>query len=334
MVQYILLFLLGLVLLIKGGDWFVDGSVGIARRFHLSEILIGATIVSIGTTLPEVMVSSISAAQGESDISYGNAIGSIICNTALISAITIAVRPGKINRKSLRLPVIFFFSAAVIYCATAYFVGEFTRPLGIGLLVIFAIYTVLSAFSAKKDPAPELPEESTDKPEEKPEPEDPKKKKLALFKEIAFLVLGAACIAGGAKLLVDNGIGISNELGVPQKVIALIFVALGTSLPELVTAITALAKGHSALSLGNIIGANLFNIVLVSGLSITIKPFAVPAETVVNGMNTSLIVDIPLMLVVMLILTVPTLIRGKLARWQGILLLSLYTAFCVFQFVI
>ncbi|MBE6530230.1 MAG: calcium/sodium antiporter [Ruminococcaceae bacterium] len=337
MVQYILLFLLGLVLLIKGGDWFVDGSVGIARRFHLSEILIGATIVAIGTTLPEVMVSSISAIQGESDISYGNAIGSIICNTALISAITIAIRPGKINRKSLRLPVIFFFSSAILYCATAYFAGEFTRPLGIGLLAIFVVYMILSVFAAKKDPIPTLPEEGADKPsepQEKQENDDPKKKKLDLIKEIVFLVLGAACIAVGAKLLVDNGIGISNELGVPQKVIALIFVALGTSLPELVTAITALAKGHSALSLGNIIGANLVNIVLVSGLSITLKPFAVPAETVVNGMNTSLIVDIPLMLVVMLILTVPTLIRGKLARWQGILLLSLYTAFCVFQFVI
>ena len=333
MVLYILLFLLGLALLIKGGDWFVDGSVGIARRFHLSEILIGATIVAIGTTLPEVMVSSISAVQGQSDISYGNAIGSVICNTALISAVTVAVRPGTVNRRSLRLPVIFFFSAAVIYCATAYFAGEFTRPLGICLLCIFAVYMVLSVLDAKKNPTPELLEEVADKPMDAAA-KDPKKERLALFKDIGFLLLGAACIAVGAKLLVDNGIGISNELGIPQKVIALIFVALGTSLPELVTAITALAKGHSALSLGNIIGANLFNLVLVSGLSVTIRPFAVPAATVVKGMNTSLIVDIPLMLAVMLILTVPALIRGKLARWQGILLLSLYAAFCVFQFVI
>ena len=333
MVIYILLFLLGLALLIKGGDWFVEGSVGVARRFHLSEILIGATIVSIGTTLPEVMVSSISAVQGASDISYGNAIGSVICNTALISAITVAVRPGSVNRRSLRLPVIFFFAAAVLYCATAYLTGYFTRLLGICLLLVFAAYIALSIWEAKKNPLPELAEE--DKPtEEQSENHDPKKEKIAFFKDLGFLVLGGACIAIGAKLLVDNGIGISNELGIPQKVVALVFVALGTSLPELVTAITALAKGHSALSLGNIIGANLFNIVLVSGLAVTIRPFAVPAETVVNGMNTSLVVDIPLMLAVMLILTVPALIRGKLARWQGILLLSLYAAFCVFQFVI
>lgn len=339
MVVYILLFILGLALLIKGGDWFVDGSVGVARRFHLSEILIGATIVSIGTTLPEVMVSSISAVQGQSDMSFGNAIGSIICNTALISAITIAVRPGKIHRRSLRLPVAFFFLSAVLYCTTAYITKEFSRPLGIGLLVIFIVYIVLSVREAKKNPIPELAEQEEEKQEEKVEPElseeaARKKNRTAFWKEIALLVIGGACIAVGAKLLVDNGIGISQELGVPQKVIALIFVALGTSLPELVTAITALVKGHSALSLGNIIGANLFNLVLVSGLSVTIRPFVVPTETTIAGMNTSFLVDIPLMLTVMLILTVPALIRGKLARWQGILLLSLYTAFCAFQFVI
>lgn len=360
MVKYILLFLLGLVLLIKGGDWFVDGSVGIARRLHLSEILIGATIVSIGTTLPEVMVSSISAFQGQSDISYGNAIGSVICNTALISAITIAVRPGKINRRSLYLPVAFFFFAALVYCITTYVTKEFSRPLGIGLLVVFAVYMILSVREAKKNPVLELADGTADKPQEKPtvnaekitlsaaessaegtktapetdEKVSRKKDRVALWKELAFLVIGGACIAVGAKLLVDNGIGISTELGIPQKVIALIFVALGTSLPELVTAITALVKGHSALSLGNIIGANLFNLILVSGLSVTIRPFQVPAGTTIHGINTSFLVDMPLMLAVMLILTVPALIRGKLFRWQGILLLSLYTAFCVFQFVI
>ncbi len=338
MVKYILLFLLGLGLLIKGGDWFVDGSVGVARRFHLSEILIGATIVSIGTTLPEVMVSSISAAQGQSDISFGNAIGSVICNTALISAITIAIRPGKIHRRSLRLPVIFFFLAAAVYCTIAYVTKEFSRPLGIGLLVIFVVYMILSVREAKKNPIPELAEGEPEPSEAAaPEPDKkatPKNPKLEFWKEIALLVIGGACIAVGAKLLVDNGIGISTELGIPQKVIALIFVALGTSLPELVTALTALVKGHSALSLGNIIGANLFNLVLVSGLSVTIRPFHVPTETTINGINTSFLVDMPLMLAVMLILTVPALIRGKLSRWQGILLLSLYTAFCVFQFVI
>ena len=126
----VLLFAVGLVCLIKGGDWFVDGSSALARRFHLPELLIGATVVSIGTTLPEVMVSSMSAVSGHGEIAYGNAIGSIICNTALIAAITIAVRPGKVDPKTLRFPVGFFFLSAAVYCVAAYVMGRFTRPLG------------------------------------------------------------------------------------------------------------------------------------------------------------------------------------------------------------
>lgn len=119
-------FIVGLLFLIKGGDWFVDGASALARRFHLPELLIGATVVSIGTTLPEVMVSTMSAVSGHGEIAYGNAIGSVICNSALIAAITIAVRPGKVDPKTLKTPVIFFFIAAAIYCVAAYGFGEFT----------------------------------------------------------------------------------------------------------------------------------------------------------------------------------------------------------------
>ena len=359
MFVHVLLFVVGLVLLIKGGDWFVDGAVGVARRFRLPEILIGATVVSIGTTLPEVMVSATSAVQGQSEISYGNAIGSIICNTALIAAVTVAVRPGTVNRKSLKLPVIFFFVAAIFYAVVSYAIGTFSRPVGIALLALFLTYMILSVRNARRAPqidatagegqaAPAVAaadaSATTDKPEadpadpaapaEVPDPAKAKKKARLLFwKDIAFLVIGAALIAGGANLLVEHGQAIAEALGVPQAVIALTFVALGTSLPELITAITSLIKGHGALSLGNVIGANLFNLVLVSGLSVTLKPFNVPATSFIGGLNTSLVVDIPLMLAVMLILTVPALARGKLARWQGILLLCLYAGFCVFRFV-
>ena len=156
----------------------------------------------------------------------------------------------------------------------------------------------------------------------------------SIVKEIVFLVLGAVLIAFGADFLVDNGTVIAKELGVPDAVIGLTFVAIGTSLPELVTAITSLVKGHSALSLGNIIGANLFNLVLVSGVSILLSPFTLPVGKTVAGINASLIIDIPVMLGVMLILVVPSLIRGKLSRVQGIALLSIYAAFCVLQFVL
>ena len=148
------------------------------------------------------------------------------------------------------------------------------------------------------------------------------------------MIVGAAFIAYGADLLVDNGTIIAEKLGVPESVIALTFVALGTSLPELVTAITALAKGHGALSLGNIIGANIFNMATVSGLSAAISPFAIPAAKTIGGLNASLVVDLPLMVTVMAIMTIPPLVSGKLRRWQGILLLALYAGFCVFQFAV
>lgn len=314
----ILLFIVGLVLLIKGGDWFVDGATAVAHRFHVPELLIGATVVSIGTTLPEVMVSASAAVGGHGEIAYGNAIGSIICNTALIAALTIAIRPGAVDKRSLRTPVLFFFVAAVFYAAIAYTGGSFTRLCGVALLLLFALYMTLTIRQSFRDAVPgEQSASGGDKP---------------LWKELVLLVLGAAVIAVGADLLVDNGTRIAQGFGVPESVIALTFVALGTSLPELVTAITSLVKGHSALSLGNIVGANLFNLVLVSGLSTTLSPFSVPQEKTLAGYNASLVLDIPLMMLVMLLMTVPALVKGRLARWQGLFLLAIYAGFCVFQF--
>jgi len=318
MLQPVLLFILGLLCLIKGGDWFVDGATGIARRFHLPELLIGATVVSIGTTLPEVMVSTASALRGHGEIAYGNAVGSVICNTALIAALTIAVRPAPVDKKALRLPVLFFFGAAAVYAITAYSVGFFHRAIGLLLLAMFFVYMFLTVRQMGRS--------STAAPDARQEDHEP------LGKNLLLLIVGAALIAVGADLLVDNGTLIAQALGVPESVIALTFVALGTSLPELVTAVTALLKGHGALSLGNVIGANLFNLVLVSGVSVTLAPFSVPASALIFGHNASLVLELPVMFLVMLLLTVPALARGKLSRWQGILLLAIYAGFCAIQF--
>ena len=317
----VLLFIVGLLFLIKGGDWFVDGASALARRFHLPELLIGATVVSIGTTLPEVMVSTMSALSGHGEIAYGNAIGSVICNAALIAAITIAVRPGRVDPKTLKTPVAFFFAAAAIYCIAAYVFGRFTRVMGIIMLAMFVAYMAANVLQMKNTPAGE--QEASEEEEEMP-----------LAKTLILLVLGAVLIAAGANLLVDNGTLIAQALGVPESVIALTFVALGTSLPELVTAITSLVKGHSDLSLGNIVGANVFNLVLVSGMSITLAPFTIPQSATLFGINSSLVLDLPVMLAVMLILTVPALVKGKLNRAQGILLLAIYAAFCAVQFAL
>ena len=318
----VVLFIVGLILLIKGGDWFVEGATGIAHRFHVPELLIGATVVSIGTTLPEVMVSATSALGGHGEIAYGNALGSIICNTALIAALTIAIRPSETDRKTLKTPVIFFFIAAAIYTVVAYTTGRFSRGVGILLLAVFVIYVIINIRQVKKLPQPQTSSE--------PESENSN----TTAKDVFLLVIGAVLLAVGANLLVDNGTLIAQALGVPESVIALTFVALGTSLPELVTAITSLAKGHGSLSLGNVIGANLFNLVLVSGTSATLAPFDIPSSKTIAGMNASLVVDVPLTLFVMAFLTLPALKRGKLSRVQGIVLLVIYAAFCVFQFAL
>ena len=322
MVISILLFALGLLLLIKGGDWFVDGATGLARRFHLPDIIVGATVVSIGTTLPEVMVSATGALAGQGAMAYGNAIGSIICNTALIAAISVAFNPGPVNVKTMKMPVIFFFGSAALYCVAAYLLGEFPRWMGFVMLAIFIVYLISNVRQGMKNP-----ELTGEKEQEEAKPR-------ALWLELVLLVVGAALIAVGANLLVEHGTIIAQELGVPETVIALTFVALGTSLPELVTTITSLKKGHASLGIGNVIGANVFNLVLVSGLSVTLAPFEVPVGKLLMGHNASLVLDIPLMLTVMLLLTVPALLRKKLSRWQGILLLCIYAAFCIFQFFI
>ena len=379
MLVSVLLFAVGLVLLIKGGDWFVDGATGIAKRFHLPDIVVGATVVSIGTTLPEVMVSTTGALAGSGAMAYGNAIGSIICNTALIAAISITCNPGPVNVKSMRTPAIFFFASAGLYCLAAYLLGEFPRWMGFVMLAIFVCYMLLTVRNGLRNP------DTTEEEEEEEASGMPwipliivgvvallvafsgsffaetpvwyalvlavvalfvmlfgskfvkeSTAERGLILELLLLVAGAGIIAVGADLLVEHGQVIALGLGVPETVVALLFVALGTSLPELVTTITSLRKGRASLGVGNVIGANVFNLVLVSGVAVTLAPFAVPAEnTLLNtGLNLSLVLDIPVMLGVMLLMILPAMLRKKLGRWQGLVLLCIYASFCVCQFML
>ena len=378
----VLLFAVGLVLLIKGGDWFVDGATGIAKRFNLPDIVVGATVVSIGTTLPEVMVSTTGALQGSGAMAYGNAIGSIICNTALIAAISIVCNPGPVNIKSMKTPAVFFFCSAAIYCLAAYGLGTFPQWLGFVMLAVFVVYTIMTVRNGLKNPdtaaAEEDEEESSGMPwigliivgivallvgfsaslfgEGTPVwfagvmavaavgfllfggklPAIGAEGDRKLWMELILLAAGAGIIAVGADLLVEHGQVIALSLGVPETVVALLFVALGTSLPELVTTITSLRKGRASLGVGNVIGANVFNLVLVSGVAVSIAPFDVPMESVLRGttLNMSKVVDIPVMLGVMALMIFPTFATKKLRRWQGIALLGIYIAFCVCQFVL
>ena len=314
------LFAVGVLLLIKGGDWFVDSAVGIAKKFRVPEIIIGATVVSIGTTLPEVMVSVTAALNNNGAVAYGNAIGSIICNTALIAALTIAIRPAPVNRKAVVTPVLFFFVSAAIYMVAAYFFGRFDRWLGIVMLAVFGIYMTMTIRNGFKNPVESHSDEEDNGG--------------SLLKNIIVLAIAAALIAVGADMLEGSSVSLATMAGIPTEVVGVTIVALCTSLPELVTAVTALVKGHGALSLGNIIGANIFNLVLVSGAAVTLSPFAIPEGSKLFGFNTSQLIEIPLMVGVMALMTLPAAKKGKLYRWQGISLLCIYAAFVVLQVLI
>ena len=317
----LLLFAVGVILLIKGGAWFVDSAVGIAKKFKVPEIIIGATVVSIGTTLPEVMVSVTAAMNNNGAIAYGNAIGSIICNTSLIAALTIAIRPAPIDRKAVTTPVVFFFVSAAIYMVAAYLFGRFDRWLGIVMLLVFGVYMSMTIYKGFKNPV-------------QAEAEEEEVQSSSLIKDVIVLAISAALIAVGADMLEGSSVSLATMAGIPTEVVGVTVVALCTSLPELVTAVTALLKGHGALSLGNIIGANIFNLVLVSGAAVTLSPFVVPEGSKLFGYNTSQLFEIPLMVGVMALMTLPALFKGKLRRWQGIALLGIYVAFVVLQVLI
>lgn len=330
----ILLIIIGFILLIKASDFFVDAAVNIAEYFNVSEVVIGATIVSIGTTLPETMVSATSAFKGHGDISYGNALGSIICNTALIAATSLVFAPGIINRKSLKIPVTFFFSSFAVYAIYAYFFNGFSRIAGIVLVSIFIVYVFCIIKSNMTSNADNIVRGDAGAHTVCDDIEGAKYVKAEnniVFKSIIILIISSAVIAFASNLLVDNGTILARKFGVPEAVIGLTLIAFGTSLPEFSTAITSLIKGHNNLSLGNIIGANFFNVVLVTGLAAVVGPFKLPTDRVINGINASFIVDIPLALIVMIILCVPSLISGKTKKWQGILLYALYAGFLFYQ---
>ena len=326
----IVLFLAGLGLICIAGDKFVDAAVAIAKRLKIPQIVVGATIVSLGTTLPEILVST-TAAVGSAqspEISVGNALGSIICNTALIAGIGQLIRPAKeVKAKSVGWRMLFFVATVVLLFLTVLFtpehdfinkngatehaVGTISRAVGIALILGFALYAFLSIKLKDSDGVAEL---------------DEAEKIMPMWAAILILAVSAAALFVGAKLLVDNGQELALRMGVPERVVAVTFIALGTSLPELVTTVTSSIKGQSDVGLGNIIGANLFNMLLVIGI-----PSAITGNIVFTAK--AQYIDLPLALLAMVGLIVPMLIRKKGSRVQGALLLLGYIGYCVYSFV-
>ena len=304
------LFVVGFVLIILGGDRFVDASVAISKRFGIPQVVIGATIVSLGTTLPEVLVSTTAAFQGQGDMAVGNAFGSIVCNTLLIAAIPQLVNPSTgIKRSDIGWRGIMFFTVYAIVAGIGWMTGQLNRVLGFALLATFAFYAYMSMKSAGGDEEEASAEEGD-----------------SLAKSAITMVVAAAMLFVGAQLLVNCGTVIATRVGVPEGVIAVTFVALGTSLPELVTSVTALIKGHQDVSLGNIIGANTLNLLLVLGI-----PAAV---TGINITDNAFYLAAPFGLGAMLIFLLPFLVKGRGYKWQGALMLALYVVYTVLSFTV
>ena len=304
----ILLFVLGLVLIIKGGDWFVDAAGWIAEVSGIPRFIVGATIVSVATTLPELFVSSIAASKGQAEMAIGNAIGSVTANTALIMALSMVFMHVTFKRKDyLFKSVLLMGTVALLWLLCS----DGTLPVarGVVMFAVFALFIWENVKAAKKEDANE--------PEEKPK----KPTRRTVLKNIVLFVLGAAGVVVGSNLLVDNGTLLAQRLGIPENVIALTAVAIGTSLPELVTAITSIVKKEASLSVGNVIGANIIDTALILPVCSLISggTLQVAASTVR--------VDMPVCLAVTMIALIPALISQRFRRWQGILLIGIYIAY-------
>lgn len=312
----IFLFLVGIVFIVKGGDYFVDASSWIAEVSGIPKLIIGATIVSLATTLPEMLVSVMAAAKGSVDMAIGNAVGSVTANIGLIMAISLICMPGIIKRADYLLKSILMLAAAGLIVACG-FSGQTTMPISVVLLLIFCIFLWENVASAKRAMTVQTEEKRSKKPVRK-----------EILQNIAKFVIGAIGIVWGADLLVDNGSALAALAGVPERVIGVTIIAVGTSLPELITTITAIVKKQSSLSVGNILGANIIDLTLILPLSAFVSGKALPIA------EASAKYDLPACLIVGCIAIIPAMISQKFRKWQGVALLLTYGVYLYLTLVV
>lgn len=303
---------MGLIFIIKGGDYFVDAATWTARVTGIPEFIIGATIVSLATTLPEATVSILSAIQNQPSMAVGNAIGSTICNTGLILGIYNIVKPSNVNsRVFVSKGILLIISLLTFWYLSKSFIINFQASIILlGLLCIYFIFSlVIAGYKKKKNRS--VKSKTVSKKEWLP--------------NIAKFIFGAILILLGADLLVKHGVSIAQMWGIPSAVISLTLIALGTSLPELVTSITALIKGHAGLSIGNILGANILNITMVIGLSSQFMPLHISEQMY--------FIDIPVSILLNLFLVIPSIFSKRISRGQSILLLLIYFSYITMLFI-
>lgn len=326
----ILLFLVGIALIVKGGDLFVDAATWMAEVSGIPKVIIGATVVSLATTLPEMLVSVIAAVDGKVDMAVGNAVGSVTANIGLIMALSLVFMPGVINRKDYVPKSILMFCSSLVIVAS----GRAGR-IGIGLSVILIILFFLFLFenirSAKNSMSGNSMAAQSDKnnmaalhaAEDAAVLSKAGAQKSVVLANLVKFVAGAVGIVVGANLLVNNGSELARYIGISERIIGVTLVAVGTSLPELVTTITAIVKKQSSLSIGNILGANIIDLTLILPVSMICagKPLPIAAS--------SAMLDFPACLLVGCIAVFPMIITSKFKRWQGFALLSVYAVYLV-----
>ena len=351
----VILLILGILLVVKGGDWFVDAASWIAEVSGIPTFIIGATIVSLATTLPEILVSSIAAGQGNAGMAIGNAVGSVNCNIALIMAISLLFIPAKFKRKDYAAKmVILLVAISTLWAVSATADGTVTWWEALIVLAVFAVFMIENVLSAKRHskaiiPAVDAPEEvKTEKTEQKPSflekhgvlayyinKQESKKitikktgmviERKDIVKNVLLFVIGAAAIVIGAKLMCDNGSMFASKLGVSDDLIGVTILAVGTSLPELVTTITAIVKKKSDLSVGNVIGANIIDIALILPICAIISAAKFGSPLPISPQ--SAILDFPFCLAAAAFAVIPALIMGKFKRWQGAVMLAGYITY-------
>jgi cation:H+ antiporter len=308
-IQTILLLILGLALIVFGADWLVDGASAIARRAGISEFVIGLTIVGFGTSCPELVVSLTGALQGSADISVGNVIGSNIFNTLLILGITAVIAPVAVTRSNARRDIPIALLVTFLFIAFALTGQQITRVEGAVFLAVFVAYMIYCFKS--------------DRPAEQ---EEGGQKVKSVWLAILLVLAGLAGLVFGGNLFVDNATEIARALGVSDKFIAITLLAGGTSLPELATCIVAAAKKKDQLALGNVLGSNIFNILLILGTSSVVVPLSTLAITWVD-------LGALLASAVMVWLWTYTGRRDRVDRWEAILMLLGFAAYYVWLFM-
>ncbi len=305
-----LLFLLGLVLIIKGGDWFLNGAVWIAEATGVPRFIIGATVVSLATTLPELTVSLTGVLQGEVDLAVGNAVGSVTANLGLILGISLVCIPSRVSRKQ------FEFKAFLMVCAAALLLvlcrsGVLTLLPGLLLFVIFGLYLWSNLRDARSGMAENRPARGRTV------------SRRQMTGKLASFALGIAAIVIGSRLLIDYGSELALLMGVPSSIIGVTMVAVGTSLPELVTTLTAIAKKEASMSVGNIIGANVIDLTMILPACTAVSG----GQLTIGGQTTAL--DLPVCLLLCCAAVLPPLLMERFYRWQGVIMLGMYAGYVV-----